>query len=46
MKKLIPYGQHYLDKADRKAVDKVLRSNSITQGPLIEKFEKKNCKVC
>ena len=44
MKKLIPYGQHYLDKADRKAVDKVLRSNSITQGPLIEKFEKKIAK--
>jgi dTDP-4-amino-4,6-dideoxygalactose transaminase len=41
MKKLILYGQHYLDKADRKAVDKVLRSNSIKLGPLIKKFKKK-----
>ena len=41
MSKFIPYGKHYLDKNDREAVNKVLKSSSITQGPTIEKFEKK-----
>ncbi len=41
MKNIIPYGKHFIDQADIKSVEKVLRSNSITQGPQIEKFEKK-----
>ena len=41
MKKIIPYGKHFIDKADIKEVVKVLKSNSITQGPL-SKFEKKS----
>ena len=45
MKKIIPYGKHFIDKADIKEVVKVLKSNSITQGPIINKFEK-NCEVC
>ena len=44
MKKIIPYGKHFIDKADIESVVKVLKSNSITQGPLISKFEKKIAK--
>lgn len=35
----IPYGRQVIDAADRKAVDAVLRSAWLTQGPLVTKFE-------
>ena len=37
----IPYGKHFIDSEDIKSVVKALKYKSITQGPLIEKFEKK-----
>ena len=42
---MIPYGLHYIDKSDIKNVLKALKSDFITQGPLVEKFEKKICKI-
>lgn len=36
---MIPYGQHCIDEDDIEAVNKVLRSEMLTQGPEIEKFE-------
>ena len=40
----IPYGNHYIDKKDAKAVIKSLNNKFITQGPLIYKFEQKMLK--
>ncbi len=40
----IPYGIHYIDKKDINNVSKLLKSKFITQGPLVEKFEKTICK--
>jgi len=37
----IPYGKHYLDNNDIKSVNKVLKSNSLTQGEYIKKVENK-----
>ena len=37
---MIPYGRHHIDKEDLLAVNKVLRSNFLTQGPLVSKFDK------
>lgn len=42
----IPYGKHCIDKEDIEAVVKVLQSDWITQGPLIEKFEKSLAAYC
>jgi UDP-4-amino-4,6-dideoxy-N-acetyl-beta-L-altrosamine transaminase len=36
----IPYGRQWIDKADIKAVEAVLRSDYLTQGPAVELFEK------
>ncbi len=41
---IIPYGKHYIDKEDIDNVVKVLKSNNLTQGPIIEIFEKKFAK--
>ena len=41
----IPYGKHFIDRDDIKNVSKVLKTQSITQGPLISKFEKAICKL-
>ena len=38
---MIPYSKHFIDKEDIDAVVDVLRNKSITQGKLVEKFEKK-----
>ena len=38
---MIPYSKQIIDKDDIKAVTKVLKSNFLTQGPMVEKFEKK-----
>jgi len=43
-KNIINYGRHYLDNEDLLTVKKILKSNFITQGPTIEKFEKKFAK--
>ncbi len=37
---MISYGKQYIDSKDIKVVNKALKSNFLTQGPLIEKFEK------
>ena len=36
---MIPYGRHYLDEDDIKAVVDVLRSGSLTQGNKVSEFE-------
>ncbi|AIQ65871.1 aminotransferase DegT [Paenibacillus stellifer] len=38
---LLPYGQQWLDEADINAVIDVLKSDFITQGPSIQRFESK-----
>jgi len=37
---MISYGRQYLDKTDISSVAKTLKSNLITQGPQVKKFEK------
>ena len=39
-KRFLPYSRQNLDKTDIEAVKKVLKSNFLTQGPLIQEFEK------
>jgi UDP-4-amino-4,6-dideoxy-L-N-acetyl-beta-L-altrosamine transaminase len=46
MSKFIPYGRHLIDNDDIGAVVKVLKSDWITQGPAIEKFEKALSEYC
>jgi UDP-4-amino-4,6-dideoxy-N-acetyl-beta-L-altrosamine transaminase len=36
---MIPYGKHHIDEEDIKSVVKVLKSDNLTQGPLISTFE-------
>lgn len=36
----IPYGRHYLDEADIQAVVDVLRNAALTQGPMVDAFER------
>ena len=38
---MIPYSKQYIDAADIKSVSKALKSKFITQGPMVDKFEKK-----
>ena len=40
MKKSIPYGRQYIDHLDIKSVNKALQNDFITQGKIVEKFEK------
>lgn len=42
----IPYGRQFIDEADLAAVKAVLESNWLTQGPAIERFEKKVAAQC
>lgn len=42
----LPYGKHCIDENDIQAVVDVLRSERITQGPLIHKFENSIAKYC
>jgi len=37
---MINYGKQFIDKKDIKEVTKVLKSNFLTQGPYVLKFEK------
>jgi len=39
MENFIPYGRQWIDDDDKKAVEAVLSSDFLTQGPAIEKFE-------
>tara|TARA_X000000950_G_scaffold204072_1_gene245677 strand:+ start:15814 stop:16998 length:1185 start_codon:yes stop_codon:yes gene_type:complete len=41
MDRKIPYGQHYIDNDDIKAVVDVLKNHPLTQGKFIDTFEKK-----
>lgn len=43
LKKLIRYSTQHIDNSDISAVNKVLKSDFLTEGPIIEKFEKKLC---
>ena len=44
--KLIPYGRHNLTKSDILEVNKVLKSDFLTQGPKVPEFEKYVNKLC
>lgn len=44
--KKIPYGRQLIDAADRAAVDKVLRSAWLTQGPAVAAFEEALASAC
>jgi len=44
--KKIPYTHQYIDKSDIKAVAEVLKSDWITQGPMIKKFEERLASYC
>ncbi len=39
-KKYIPYGKHHINKSDIEAIVSVLKSDYLTQGPIIEIFER------
>ncbi len=39
--KITPYSKQYIDNKDKLAVSKVLSSNFITSGPIVDMFEKK-----
>ena len=41
---MIPYGKQSISKTDIKNLNKVLKSNWLTQGPLVPRFEKKIAK--
>ena len=43
---MIYYGKQNVNEDDIKAVEEVLRSNFLTQGPAIEKFEKRVAEYC
>jgi len=42
----IPYGKHWIDENDIQAVVNVLRSERITQGPMVKEFEKALAEYC
>lgn len=45
MSDFLPYTRHYITAEDRAAVDRVLRSPHLTQGPEVEAFEAELCAV-
>ncbi len=42
---MIGYGHQYIDEADIKAVVDVLKSDFLTQGPFVAKFEQEICRI-
>ena len=45
-KNIIPYGRQSIDNRDIKNVVNVLKSDFLTSGPIVEKFEKEIRKYC
>lgn len=43
---MIPYGRQHIDESDIQAVEAVLRSDFLTQGPAIERFERSVADYC
>lgn len=43
---MIPYGRQWLDQADRDAVQQVLQSDWLTQGPAVPRFETALANAC
>ena len=43
---MIPYGRQEITEADIAEVEKVLRSDFLTQGPIVPKFEKAMANYC
>lgn len=43
---MIPYGRQDIDDADIRAVEEVLRSDWLTQGPAVERFERVVAEYC
>src|SRR3990172_3131019 len=46
MNTFIPYGKQWIDEKDIQAVIEVLRSDWLTQGPKIKKFEQAVAEYC
>ena len=46
MERFIPYGRHFIDEEDIRAVVEVLRSDFITQGTKVKEFEEKLARYC
>lgn len=44
--KVIPYGRQNIDQSDCRAVEAVLKSDWLTQGPTVERFEKRVAEYC
>ena len=42
---MIGYGHQYIDESDIKAVVDVLKSDYLTQGPSVAKFEQEICRI-
>ena len=40
---IIPYGKQYIDEEDIEAVVNTLKSEMLTQGPVIDQFEEAFC---
>ncbi len=40
---MIPYGRHHIDESDIAAVSDLLRGGMLTQGPMVEAFERAIC---
>ena len=45
-RRFLPYSRQYIDEADIKAVEAVLRSDYVTQGPLLNQFEEALARSC
>lgn len=43
---MIPYGRQYIDQSDIDAVEEVLRSDWLTQGPAVSEFELRVAQYC
>lgn len=43
---MIPYGQHWIDDEDKRAVIEALESGYLTQGPAVEEFERAVAAYC
>ena len=43
---MIPYGRQEITEDDISEVEKVLRSDLLTQGPIVPKFEKSVASYC